>query len=461
MTVFYPESEKDILDLIHLARTLGRKIHVVSKGKNWGYGSAQGTTSGQIIVDLSKMNQVMELDESLGTVRIQPGVTQGQLSDHLQKSNSRLQADVTGAGPDTSVMGNTLERGYGHSDYADRFANIISLRVILPNGKIIETGYGAYKNARTKQTFRTGVGPVLDGLFTQSNFGIVTAMTIRLQPRPAYFCLMVGVCKAENDLMPMIQVLKELQLNGTITGFVQIANLKRAVGQTDINVKGAWGVSVAISGPKALVKARKKVIKSAFAQMESKCNLLFLNDLKISIVKWWSRNIYPIKPFDNLAYLVDLKKGIPSNEPLKILLNQQSANSNLNPKSFKDRFRWICATSPANPTDVALMYAIAKEQFRKYGFELRVTFSFVNPRTVVMIASLNYDNTEKAIERADKLYFKCRTELLENGFFPYRSGSGMFEELTETCDTNTKVLLKAIKTIVDPENILSPGKYNI
>ncbi len=461
MAVVYPESENDILELIDFSRKNKCKIHVISTGKNWGYGSAQGTTLGQIIVDLSKMKQITELNESLGSVCIQPGVTQDDLSRYLQKYDSRLQADVTGAGPATSIMGNTLERGYGHSDYADRFANIISLRVILPNGKIIETGYGAYKGARAKYTFRNGVGPALDGLFSQSNFGIVTVMTIRLQPKPECFCLMVGVCKNENDFIPMVVAFRELQLNGTITGFVQIANLKRAVGKTNINIEGAWGMSVSISGPKALVKARKKIIKLAFSAAKINCRLLFLDDLKIRIVDWFSRNIFSVKSFENLAYLIDLKKGIPSNEPLKILLDQESADSNLNPKDFKVRFRWICATSPANPTDVELMYNIAKSQFDKHGFEFRITLSFVNPRTVLMIASLNYDSSEKAVKSADDLYVQCRGELLKNGFFPYRSGSGMFDELAGTCDPNTGSLLKAIKTIVDPDHILSPGKYNI
>jgi 4-cresol dehydrogenase (hydroxylating) len=67
------------------------------------------------------MNRIIEVDDELAYAVIEPGVTQGQLAAHLAQRDVRLWVDCTGAGPDTSIVGNVLERGFGHSPYGNRF----------------------------------------------------------------------------------------------------------------------------------------------------------------------------------------------------------------------------------------------------------------------------------------------------------------------------------------------------
>ena len=91
---------------------------------------------------------------------------------------------MTGAGPDASVLGNVVERGFGHTPYGDRFLHSCGMEVVLADGRVLKTGFGAYENAKARHVHRWGIGPSLDGLFTQSNFGIVTKMTVWLVPAP-------------------------------------------------------------------------------------------------------------------------------------------------------------------------------------------------------------------------------------------------------------------------------------
>lgn len=74
-----------------------------------------------MIVDLSGMNQIVQIDTTLAYAVIEPGVTQGQLSTYLCEHNIPLWMDCTGAGPNTSLVGNIVERGFGHSPYGNRF----------------------------------------------------------------------------------------------------------------------------------------------------------------------------------------------------------------------------------------------------------------------------------------------------------------------------------------------------
>ena len=100
------------------------------------------------------------------------------------RSYYALWLDCTGSGPEASILGNTLERGFGHTPYGDHFLNSCGMEVILGDGRQLNTGFGHYAGAQTTYTFKYGIGPFIDGLFTQSNFGIVTKLGIWLMPEP-------------------------------------------------------------------------------------------------------------------------------------------------------------------------------------------------------------------------------------------------------------------------------------
>lgn len=106
-------------------------------------------------------------------------MTQGQLSAHLREHGSKLWLDCTDSTPEGSVIGNALERGVGYTPYWDHFGNLCGLEVVLPTGEIVRTG-GGPPNSLTWHTYKWGTykwgtGPYLEGLFSQSNFGIATS----------------------------------------------------------------------------------------------------------------------------------------------------------------------------------------------------------------------------------------------------------------------------------------------
>src|SRR5665213_753187 len=93
-----------------------------------------------------------------------------------------------------SVIGNTLDHGVGYTPYGEHTASQCGMEIVLANGDVIRTGMGAMTGNRTWQTYKKGFGPSADGLFMQSNFGIVTKMGMWLLPRPecymSCFCLL-------------------------------------------------------------------------------------------------------------------------------------------------------------------------------------------------------------------------------------------------------------------------------
>jgi 4-cresol dehydrogenase (hydroxylating) len=195
--VLRPSSREEVQQLVHIANRHGVPLYPISSGFNWGYGSRVPPVDGCAIVDLRRMNRILDFSEELAYVTVEPGVTQGQLFEFLRQHGSRLWLDATGSTPHSSLIGNTMERGFGHTPYGDHFANSCGLEVVLPNGDCVETGFSRFQNARTGPLYRWGFGPTIDGLFSQSNLGIVTRMSIWLMPAPEYFQAYFFRCDAD------------------------------------------------------------------------------------------------------------------------------------------------------------------------------------------------------------------------------------------------------------------------
>ena len=118
---------------------------------------------------------------------VEAGVTFNQLHAYLSEQNSGLFMSVTGSSGTASLIGNLVERGIGRGPYGDRFAHVCALEVVLPTGETVRTGFDRFDHAKSNRLHRWGVGPYVDGLFTQSSLGIVTRATIWLLPLPQHF----------------------------------------------------------------------------------------------------------------------------------------------------------------------------------------------------------------------------------------------------------------------------------
>ena len=148
LAVLYPETAAEVQAVVRVAGRYGIPLYPISRGKNWGYGDAAPSGQGQVIVDLGRMNRIVEVNADLCYAVIEPGVTQGQLQQYLQQHHPNLWMDSSGAGASASVVGNVLERGFGHTRYGDRFLQTCGMQVVLGDGRLLETGLGHYGNAK-------------------------------------------------------------------------------------------------------------------------------------------------------------------------------------------------------------------------------------------------------------------------------------------------------------------------
>jgi 4-cresol dehydrogenase (hydroxylating) flavoprotein subunit len=156
----------------------------ISTGKNLGYGGTPPHSRGQVILDLKRMNRIIDVDPDLCTALVEPGVTYQQLYDYIQERKYPLWLSLPAPSAIAGPVGNTLERGVGYTPYGEHFMFQCGMEVVLPNGELLRTAMGGISNANTWQVFKWGYGPYLDGIFTQSNYGIVTKLGFWLMPAP-------------------------------------------------------------------------------------------------------------------------------------------------------------------------------------------------------------------------------------------------------------------------------------
>ena len=105
----YPKNVSEVREIIHIANMYKIVLYPFSSGMNWGQGSRVTTTDNSLLIDLSALNTVLEVNKEHRYVVIETGVTQQKLYEELQ--GTQFKVPVTGSAAQSSVAGNMLERG--------------------------------------------------------------------------------------------------------------------------------------------------------------------------------------------------------------------------------------------------------------------------------------------------------------------------------------------------------------
>lgn len=277
-------STNEIALAIKIAQKFNIKVYPISTGNNWGYGSSLPVSENCVIFDLKTMNKIVDFDAELGTVTLEPGVTQQMLFDFLQKEKAPFLVPVTGAGPNCSILGNALERGYGITPHTDHFAAVNCLTAVLPNGEIYRSNFSEVNAEQIDKIHKWGLGPYLDGIFTQSNMGIVTQITIDLKKKPESIEFFTFKINKDAKLEETVKIIQEIleEVGDNLSG-INLMNDNRVISMSadfpsdQLNPDGSnhdevfnriakklhitpWTGIGAIYGSKEIVKAVKKII---------------------------------------------------------------------------------------------------------------------------------------------------------------------------------------------------------
>ena len=492
--IIAPANKDQIKACLDVAKSNNIGLYPVSIGKNWGYGCATPTSENTVKMSLHRLAEISHYNSELGYITIEPGVTQRQLADYLKSNGDKHWMDCSGSSSDCSVLGNSLDRGFGYTPYSDHAKHIISMEVILPDGSVINTGHGQFKNAHTSNTYKAGTGPAINGLFVQSNLGIVTKLTIELMPKPEYFEAFFFSINSEDKLPHLINTLAKLRKSQHIQSAVHIGNALRVIPaftqypweesnySTPLPEQiikkyqkkyaiGAWNGSGALYGSKKEINIAKKRIK--FMLGKSVDRLRFVNENKLSIVNFLNEKLSfkKLQHLDKTLKILNPIIGIMRGEPADSVLaatywrkKSPPPSAHMDPERDKCGLIWCSPVAPANGKHAEAISEIAKRILPKYGYEAAITITIMDELNIENIISITYDredNEDNEDNNALACYFELEETLARSGYYPYRLGIHAMKSTLCRSDEAYKTLLRKIKQAVDPDNIISPGRYII
>ena len=473
-----PDSTEAVQAIVRIANKYKIPLYPISTGKNLGYGGSAPALSGSVVLDLKRMNRVLEVDEKNAFALVEPGVSYFDLYRHIQEKKLKLWIDCPDPGWG-SLIGNALDRGGGYTAHAFRnhFDAHCGMEVVLGTGEVMRTGMGALPGAKTWQQYKVGYGPWIDGMFSQSNFGIVTKMGFWLMPEPeAYLSGLITVGKRA-DLTPLIDIMNELEnqgvyngmpfigspLNGSIEpgeqfrfpvdpevqrlldrpGDFPVAELEAFCARTGT---GFWGLKLQFYGPAEVIRAQWAHAKKRFAAIPG---AKFEDQPLINL---------PLSP-EQAEKVHKVVFGIPN---LSIFFI--GARSETSPPG--DGHIWFSPIIPRTAEAIFEAQQVFGEAAKEMGLPMSPlslpgtywhrAFIFIFGFPITRDVKTNRENREK--------FRKLIKIAADHGWGEYRTPPAYQDDVMAAYSFNNNALLRfheTVKDAVDPNGILSAGRYGI
>jgi 4-cresol dehydrogenase (hydroxylating) len=486
--IVFASNKQQLIDLILFANEVDLKLYPVSTGKNWGYGCMLPTCDDALIVNLSKMQNITIIDEHLGLFSIEPGVTQELMHNFLIDHQLDFMIPTTGAGPSCSLLGNALDRGYGLAPISEHFNALSNFEAVLANGSVYNEIFFDQGCANLSNYFPKGIGPYLSGLFSQSNFAIVTKCTIRLLKRPKDMTLFyLGIKKAES-LIQLVTCLQQIhhQVGGVIPSMMlmnkyRFQAIMRAENQNNLNkskildkIGGInqmeWIVLGSIHGSMDIIKPAIRILKKITKKNVDVCHIfprsrLHLLKRLLTIIPFLKAEHGVIKALQQTTATMDFLLGVPSNIGLKLAyLNdtEKLKREQLNPSQDDVRIQWFAPLVPFVPQKVSEFSEIINTISVKHGCEPMITLNYFSSLCLDgTIPIYGHSTGNLPTKYNPQAYFNDLFEACKNnGFFPYRMDieSQKKLQLEHSCAWQAA---KKLKKALDPNYIISPGRYGI
>lgn len=489
-----PSSVEDVQALVRIANQHSIPLYTISTGRNLGYGGSAPNYSGSVVLDLKRMDRIIEVSDSNHYAIVEPGVSYFDLYNYIQEKGLKVWLDVPDPGWG-SLVGNALDHGVGHT--ASRFRNHFDahcgMEVVLANGEIVRTGMGALPNSETWAQYKNGFGPIIDGIFSQSNFGIVTKMGFWLMPEPEAF--MTGVVQVQkyDDLHELVETLKYLE------------NLAIAPGAPEMSspILGAGGdtktiVDIIYNGPPKIDKqhldliAGAKIGYSVALQQYAldndipywTLNLTFYGPKKVVAAQWEAVQDIASARIKGVTFraseiLTDAREAAAKQQ----IYPQNVGVPNLDFFAFGTRtggnpmpsrgHMWFSPVIPQSAEGIfeankVFQAAIDSKPLLKNlpMFNLR-PFSLPSPfyeRTFLFILGFPVMDDPKINEASVAAFRELIAVGAEHGWGEYRTPPIFQDQVMNTYSYNNNALLRfheTVKDAVDPKGILSPGRYGI
>lgn len=385
------------------------KVPLVPRGAGTNFAGSAVPTEKSVVVDLSRMNKIVYLDEDALYVRVQAGILVKELEEALNRRGLTFPHDP-GSFPSSTIGGglSTNALGWRVGKYGYLKDLVISLQVILPTGTVIET----------RNIPKSSTGFDVKSLFigAEGTLGIITEATLRVFPKPEATAILFYAFKDFETAFKVLLKVRRTGLNPTIQLAVDRAGIEELIEKGACPESMEGGLVLVYEGLREEVEAQKKrtievLIKEGGVDLGEEAGKSF----------WETRH----RMFS--------------------LMNREGTYDSID---------------TAVPINRALeFYRYIKEWIEKYKIKSLGISSWVLPENVSLDVVFD-ESTPESIES----YLRARDELVRKalelgGTVSYCVGVGIrYPHFMKVEHGAAFDIMLAIKRALDPNNIMNPGK---
>ena len=421
--ILKPRTAEEIAAILQAANRTGTPVRPRGGGTGW-WSSTLPPEDG-ILLQLTRMNEVLAIDDDVMTVRVEAGITFARLEEALGSKGYRIM--IFPESGRTATMGGHIQTWgtspHTSSVFEDQATQIVGLKVVLPTGEIVPTGTGAVTTVAGDFSRRFFPAD-LTGLFLGSEgaFGVITEATLKLYRQPEALLTRVAGFRDLRAAVGALRKFQEAQRGGGISTLVEQRLVPREMLLATIPRLGE-------SFPEAirflLVLRAEGDREDVQRHMARACALSSDEGGKVvedDLPEWWAGRFGSFPA-------AGLGKG---------------------PRIM------IVAMVPFGR--MAEAHSIVEAIGEKYCLNLKLRgYPFGGP-VLLAHASISWEaarpeSRAKALAQARELM----DALIGIGAVPHRVGTDFLPVLAEKLDPAYYGFMKRIKTMLDPKGIMKPG----
>ncbi len=446
--IVFPHSREELQEIVKQANQT--KIPLIPFSSGLNFHGATIPSNGGVIVNLSRMNEILLVDEDNWFAIVEPGVTYEKLQNELNKKQLRAMVPL-GVPPQRTVLSSVLERDPSLAAASFEYGNDLMLdtEIILPEGELFRTGLWASGG-------RAGahLGPVRGLLYrfwtgAQGTLGIMTRMAVQVEHLPTMqeiFFLTFPTLEDSLETIKQIQR-KEIGLECFLLNRFNLASLfckgwsipqnypSPPLPSDDFDTLREqlppWTLTICLPGPPRFPEERIAYEKEALFNLCARLGREISSSLPTldNASHTFSRLL--LRPWDILKKF--RFKGSVHDLSFKSPLTRAP--------EFDKIIRSICEAHDYPYSDIG-GYLLPLERGRAVHLEFDL---HSNP------------SSEEETAKVKQLWLDCSKTLISSGAFfdrPYGAWSKMIYSRTGTYTRK----LRELKQELDPNNIMNPGK---
>ncbi|MGE5620435.1 MAG: FAD-binding oxidoreductase [Sphingomonadaceae bacterium] len=413
-----PGSTEEVSQILQLANRVGFKVIPRGAGTNLSGGSVP--IQGGLVVQLNRMNRILEIDTENLTALVEPGVITSDLHAAVEALGLFYPPDP-GSMTVSTLGGNVAENAGGLRGlkYGVTRDYVMGLEVVLPSGEVITTGGKTVKNVTGYDLTKLMVG-------SEGTLGIITKILVRLIPKPEAKKTFLVYYRSLNDAAETVSSIISNRVIPPTLEFLDNVTI-RCVEQyihAGLPLDMEAMLLIEVDGPRS-------VVEEDAAKVMQVCREHNAVEIQVSET-----------PEDSLRLAMGRRSALPAVARLKPTMVLEDA------------------TVPRS--QVAAMVRRIQQIAEKYGL-LIATYGHAgdgNLHPTIVCDERDHEQME-LVEKAVDEIFRAALEL--GGTLSGEHGIGLSKAAympMEMKDAGMKATI-AIKRALDPNNVLNPGKMYI